>query len=202
MKLNKKILHKSIFFILIIGMIVTMSGCFDKEGNKQQKKNTNDKKQQETPKEKDQFAYVTKEVMTTKETNALDENQFIKAEDLKKIPDAKTLEDRDLAFIYCYDYTAVPVGEEAEKKESVGYDKPVPENYMHIIQKDPEQGAWKIDHIFTGIKILPVATYFKHEDGTWIKFVNYNAYSVDAGPILSKEKQKEVEEKRKASGYN
>ena len=189
---KKNILFKRLLAVFLTGILVSTTGCSNREEPKNDEK-INEKNQKETPKEKDQFAYVTKDVMTAEETNALDENQFIKAEDLKKIPDAKTLEDRDLAFIYCYDYTAVPVGEVAERYISVGYEKPVAENKMHIVQEEPGQGVWKVDHIFTGIKILPIINYLPNGDGTWEKLVTYGVYGIEAGPVLNKDKIKELE---------
>lgn len=111
---------------------------FEACSNKEQSKHIKDKQtEQRNNQEGQETDYIPTEVMSPKETNELTDGQFISAEDLTKIPDALTLEERALAFIYCYQFSSSDLN--IKSWSPFAYGEPVPANEMHIEQKSKDR---------------------------------------------------------------
>jgi len=177
--------------------ITLLSGC-TQENDTTETAATDSEHKEDNENQKGQ-AYVTTEVMTPEETDALVEGQFISAEEITKIPDAAVLESRDLAFIYCYKRFVIregkePTQEDRDDANMVGYAKALPADELSVVEQIGV-GYYDVIHEFVGIQVLPVVNYFKDEDNGWIKYVSLGKYAVDAGYVISQEKLNELRAK-------
>ncbi|HIU22921.1 MAG TPA: hypothetical protein IAD49_05010 [Candidatus Fimihabitans intestinipullorum] len=179
---KKAMYKKALAALLATTTTLGLAGC---GGNEETPK---EDKVEEPTKEKNQetlsTAYLPTEVMSSEETKEMTSGMFISVEDLKAMPDERTLDDGNLAVTYCYQYTITSKdGEEENFQPQTAMPQDLGSDGTMIDERS--DASYYME--FTGIEIVEISFFDQNEKGEFEKYVEIDGVNKCAGPVVSEE---------------
>lgn len=182
-KRKKAMYKKALAALLATTTTFGLTGCGGNEETPKENKVDEPTKEKESN-ETLSTAYLPTEVMSSEETKEMTSGMFISVEDLKAMPDERTLDDGNLAVTYCYQYTITSKdGEEENFQPQTAMPQDLGSDGTMIDERS--DASYYME--FTGIEIVEISFFDQNEKGEFEKYVEIDGVNKCAGPVVSEE---------------